>query len=114
MITIATNDNNDIYLDAIGNLVISEGKDAVAQVCRNAILTIKGELKYDTTKGIPYFDILSQGHADLDTLRFYILKTVQNIEEVQAIKSLNFEANNNEIRYTLTIETKNGEAVVNG
>jgi methionyl-tRNA synthetase len=114
MITIATNDNNDIYLDSIGNLVLSEGKEAVAQVCRNEILTIKGELKYDTDKGIPYWDILSTGRADLDTLRFYILKTVQKIDEVQTIKSLNFETNNDEIRYTLNIETQNGEAVING
>lgn len=44
MLSIATDENNDIYLDKFGNLATVTGLDAVAQVCRNTVLTTYGEL----------------------------------------------------------------------
>ena len=47
MLSIATDENNDIYLDEFGNLATVTGIEAVAQVCRNTVLTTYGELTYN-------------------------------------------------------------------
>lgn len=115
MLTILTSEgNNDIFLTPQGDIALGSGKEAVANVCRNALLTIQGELKYNTSQGVPYWNILKSGKADLDALRFYIIKTVQNMKGVKSIKSLNFNTNTDEISYTLIINTDEGEAVING
>ena len=54
MLSIATDENNDIYLDEFGNLATVTGIEAVAQVCRNTVLTTYGESRRcKTSKASP-------------------------------------------------------------
>lgn len=49
-------DTWDIELDAAGNLALAPSEPyAMAQDAASAIKLFKGELYYDTTQGIPYF-----------------------------------------------------------
>lgn len=51
----------DLVLDSSGNIALAEPPYALAQDVASAIKLFLGELWYDTTKGVPYFeDIL--GH----------------------------------------------------
>ncbi len=61
--TIASNVNNDIpgvapgdiYLDSRGNIAVVYNQEAVLQACAQAAQTILGEMIYNTTTGIPFF-----------------------------------------------------------
>jgi hypothetical protein len=51
----------DLVLDAGGNIALASEPYAIAQDVASAIKLFLGELWYDTTKGIPYFEqILGQ------------------------------------------------------
>lgn len=45
----------DIMLDASGNIAVASDPYSQAQDAASAIKLFKGELYYDTTKGIPYY-----------------------------------------------------------
>ena len=113
MKSIALNSQNDIYA-VNGNLQIATDKDAIASACATAIRTLRGELQYNMDFGIPYFDVLYTNQPNLDMFRHYILSTVQDIDGVTAIKSLNFQISGETLRYELTIKTGEGEATING
>lgn len=114
MKTIALNENNDIYIDKVGNLVISQNKEALGQVCLTAIRTIREELPLDTNAGIPYFQILYSSKSNLDLFRFYMQKTVLNIDNVSSIKSLKFVTNENQLTYNMIVKSDFGEVAING
>lgn len=46
----------DLVLDANGNIAMAQPPYALAQDVASAIRTFKGEVYYNTTLGIPYFD----------------------------------------------------------
>lgn len=51
----------DLVLDSAGNIAMAEPPYALAQDVASAVRLFLGELWYDTTKGIPYFeDVLGQ------------------------------------------------------
>lgn len=113
MRTIATNNLNDIYAKD-GNLFLAEGKDAIGNVCLNAIRTATGELPFDTDKGIPYLDLLFSQVANLDLFRFHILKTLQNIDGVDDVEELKLQTENDTLNYSANIKTLEGGVVING
>lgn len=49
-------DTWDLALDSEGNIALAKDPYAKAQDVASAIKLFKGELYYDTEKGIPYFD----------------------------------------------------------
>lgn len=46
----------DLVVDAAGNIAVASEPYAVAQDVASAVRLFRGELWYDTTKGIPYFE----------------------------------------------------------
>jgi hypothetical protein len=46
----------DLVLDAAGNIAVASDPYALAQDAASAIRLFAGELWYDTTQGIPYFE----------------------------------------------------------
>lgn len=46
----------DLVLDSLGNIAMAEPPYALAQDVASAVKLFLGELWYDTTKGIPYFE----------------------------------------------------------
>lgn len=56
----------DLLVDASGNIAMASAPYALAQDITSALKLFKGELYYDTTKGVPYFqDILGAGQSPL-------------------------------------------------
>lgn len=54
MLTLAVNENRDLYLDRGGNIVEARDIDALAATCTQVMSTLTGEMLYDTTKGVNY------------------------------------------------------------
>lgn len=114
MKTIQTSDTQDIFLDGNGNIALSEDILAVENICENAVLTLKGELRLDTLAGIPYFDIVFGAHPNLELFKKYIIETLEKVEGVLSARDFNVDFGDGILKYSVTIETKYGEAVLNG
>jgi hypothetical protein len=46
----------DLTTDAFGNIAMDSTRYAIAQDVASAVKTVQGELFYDTSVGIPYYD----------------------------------------------------------
>ena len=112
--TIATNSNNDIYLDASGNLAVLTGQEAVAAACRTASLLQLCEAIYQTNLGLPNFQAIWVGVPNLAIYEAYLRKTIQSVECVVSITSLKTSVENNVLRYTATVESVYGSLYLNG
>ena len=107
MKTIATDKNNDIFLSG-GKLALSEGKDAISNICLNRIRTLKGEHQYNTQDGIAYFDILFGFYPNIDLFKYYIQREILAVNGVNSIKSLTTDISNSTLTYQAEIETNEG------
>jgi hypothetical protein len=54
--TLALTDDWDLYVDGSGNIATVDGPAAIAQDVASATRLFRGELWYDTTQGVPYFE----------------------------------------------------------
>lgn len=114
MLTIATDENNDIYLDEFGNLATVTGIAAIAQVCRNKVLTTYGELTYDVADGIPYFETIFTDPPNIELFQNAVVEALQNVEGVTRVKSFNYSVSGGTLSYTAEIVTAYGDMTLNG
>lgn len=85
MTSFATNANNDIYLDATGNLAMVTGIDAVKQDCEHIIKAQLGEMPLALDQGVP---TLTTIWADWRPAQFeaYARKMLLSVPGVVAVK----------------------------
>lgn len=114
MLSIATDENNDIYLDEFGNLAIVSGIDAIAQVCRNTVLTVYGELIYDVNVGIPYFETVFADPPNIELFQNAIVEALQSVEGVTQVKSFEYSVTGGTLSYEAEIQTVYGDMTLNG
>ena len=80
----------DLVLDAAGNIAKASPPYALAQDVASAIRLFLGELWYDTTKGVPYFESVL-GHtpplAEFQALMVRAALTVPGVVTAQCILS---------------------------
>lgn len=113
MLSIATDENNDIYLDEFGNIATVSDLDAVAQVCRNTILVNLGELQYNTAEGIPYFQTVFNDPPNIELFQNAVIEALQKVEGVSAVKSFEYSTDQGVLHYTAVIQTIYGELALN-
>src|SRR5579872_2417176 len=104
---IATNDQNDLYLDQSGNIAIVFGIDAVQQACENAVKAILNEMIYASDSGVPYFETVWRlaGDANLAQYEAVLRETILSVSGVNGIQSMNISISNNHLSYSATINT---------
>ena len=114
MKTLARSANGDLFLYA-GQLAMTDGRYAQAQIIQSAILTVKGELQYDTERGIPYFETIFDHPKKIDLWRAYVIDRVRKFEWVRDITDFTqeFDYSNKIIKYKMTIVTDNGVVHIN-
>lgn len=115
--TIARNADNDIYLDFTGQIAMANGIQALEQIAKAAILTVKGELQYNTEGGIPYFETVFKSQNNIYLWRAYVLRRIRQFAWVKDITSFEYSVDNTEhtINYSITIVTNDERSVsVNG
>jgi hypothetical protein len=82
-----TTDAWDLTDDASGNIAVAEEPYALAQDAASAIRLFQGELYYDTTQGIPYFQqILGQAPA-LSLMKAYFNRAALTVPGVVSAQS---------------------------
>ena len=90
--TFAQNASGDSYLDASGNIAIITGVDSVSQTVSNALQLWLGEYQFNTTIGVPWFNILGQNFNQL-LVNTYIEQAVLAVPFVASIVSINYVFN---------------------
>jgi hypothetical protein len=74
----------DLAVDASGNIGVAEEPYAVAQDAASAIRLFLGELWYDTTKGVPYFEQLLGHQPPLGVLKAALTTAALTVPEVES------------------------------
>jgi hypothetical protein len=82
----------DLLVDASGNIAMASEPYAIAQDVASAIKLFAGELYFDSSQGVPYFDKILGQNPSLSYLQsqFEVAAlTVPNVVSAQATLSLN-------------------------
>lgn len=111
MKTLATNENNDIFIQN-GNLALAEGDKAIANIAKNRACTLQGEHQYDLSEGIPYFDVLFGFRPNIDLFKFFLQREFLKVENVHAIKSLETNIEGDKLSYTAELQTSEGIVII--
>lgn len=115
MITLATDTNNDIFLNDKGFISIAEDKAAIANIALNNTRTLQGEDDLDLQNGIPYFDVLFNDKPELDLFKEFVKVQIEKITGVKQVKDFELAINGSTLSYALNIELLDGtEVSLNG
>lgn len=114
MITLKTDQNNDLVQDANGNLVLFGGIDAELQEAKHYAATSRGEMIYQFQDGIP-FDPLAFGATPLPVQ--YAAAVRARLEQapwITEVVSVEATQNGGLLSYNASIKTLSGIAFING
>lgn len=114
MQTISINQNNDIFIDANGNIALTNDLKALSDVCKNKVLTTLGEPQYNQLNGVPYFETVFCDVAKPDLFQTAVIETIEQTEHVVRVTEFNYSQNNNILSYSLKIISDFGEILLNG
>lgn len=112
--TLATDRNNDLYLDEAGNIAIASGLDAVTLDCKAAMETRLGECVLDTTLGIPMFETVFLSYQPAQ-FQAAARKALVSVTGVTGVNAVNITRSGGVMRYVAEISTIFGvTAISNG
>jgi hypothetical protein len=77
----------DLTLTALGDIAVASKPYALAQDAASAIRLFKGELWYNTTPGIPYFENVLGRTPHLAYVKAQFVKAALTVPEVVAAKA---------------------------
>lgn len=111
MISIAANENNDLFIDATGNLAMVQDVEAVMQNCKTAMQAQMGEMIYRIDDGMPTRETAFDRYnaAQFEAAGRSVLLRV---EGVRSIESFDVSRNGDVLAYRATIGTIYGNMVI--
>lgn len=114
MITISTNENNDIFIDPTGNISTRIDINALANISKNKVLTTLGEPEYNQLDGIPYFETIFTDKPKIDLFQAAVIDSLENIENVQRASNFDYTQDNGIFSYSLVETTIYGNITLEG
>jgi hypothetical protein len=105
ILTFAVNSQNDLYLDGSGNISFAYDLMAISQQCQQAAKTLLGEMIYNTTTGIPYFQVLWVGIPNVTQFTGALRRAFLAVGGVLEVVSLITSQTENSLSYTAVIRT---------
>lgn len=112
MQALATNGNNDLYVDGNGNLGLALDLDAVIQGCAQVAQTRLGEMVLFINQGIPYFETVFNGSPNLQQFETALRRAFFTVPNVIEIVNLLVERSGNTLSYRAVIRSTYGTGVV--
>lgn len=76
----------DVCLDAAGNIAVASEPYAIAQDVASAIRLFRGELWYDTSSGVPYFEQILGRSPPLGVVKAELIKAAMTVPLVDTVK----------------------------
>lgn len=86
--TFAVNENNDLYIDDNGNIAIVYNQEAILQACKQAALTLLGEMVLQTNQGIPYMQAVWVGVPSIPAFEGALRASWLSVSGVTGISQL--------------------------
>ncbi len=114
MRNLATDDNNDLYIQRDGRLAINENLEAVLQACEHAVKAQLGEMILATQQGMPNFQTIWNGAPNVAQFEAYLRATILSVAGVTEIQGLTIQVINGILLYQATIVTIYGRGALNG
>lgn len=109
---LAVNGENDIYIDAMGNLALAFNLEAALQGCQQAAQAQRGEMQYHVDRGVPNLQTLWSGAPSVAQFRAALRRELQLCTDVIDVPTLNATLVGESAVYTADIRTVFGTGVV--
>lgn len=113
MITLKPTENRDIHFDSNGNWQFLSGIDALAVICESYARAARNEMIHKMNKGIPYFEQIFTGVANIPQFEAAFRARVSEISEVIGVTSFRADFIDGVVKYEATINTIYGEVRIN-
>lgn len=113
MKTLNTDDNNDLFLEG-RNISIATDIRAVAKVCEQVVQTQRGELQFDITRGIPWFETVFASPRYLKLWASNMTDAFNSVTNVTGVTSFKYQVSDRTVKYVAQINSIYGKAAING
>ena len=113
-IQIGVNNDNDIFLDELGNLTMVSDLTACMQAAQQAAQAQRGEMQYHLNRGVPNFQVLWNGSPSVAQFRAAVRQEILLTTGVTGVPALNAQLNGENAEYTARITTVFGPGIVDG
>lgn len=114
MLSIITDENNDLQLDAVGNIKMDVGAEAYRQHLINRIRLQQYEYPYDLIRGINWLGYVLGHNVNLAIWESQLLELVNGISFVNEIVDWRYEIDNTNLQFKLVVDTDYGEIELKG
>jgi hypothetical protein len=113
MQTLNTDENNDLFLDG-KNIALATGVQAVAKVCEQVVQTQRGELQFDITRGIPWFETVFSSIRYIKLWASDMVLAFESVANVTVVTSFKYEVKDRAVKYVAQINSTFGKVALNG
>lgn len=114
MLSIITDDKNDLQLDSVGNIKMDTGAEAYRQHLINRIRLQQYEYPYDLTRGINWMGYVLGHTINLNMWESQLLELVSNVSFVKTIVDWRYEVEETNLQFKLVVDTDYGEIELKG
>lgn len=111
-LTLATDQLNDLVLDAGGNILVVSGMEAVESTARGTAQVRRGDMVLARDQGIPFETTAWAG--DVTAYTSFLRRRLLALDGVIGIVSLETSRDKDVLRYEATLRTSFGTVQVNG
>lgn len=101
----------DLVADATGNIAVATDAYAVAQDAATEVRTFQGEVYYDTTKGVPYFQQILGRFPPLQAVKSALVTAALRADGAQSAKAFITGVSGRQIQGQLHITDSTGTTV---
>jgi hypothetical protein len=115
MTTFDGNENNDLYIDSSGNLVLIYDIEALADKLTQRLKLFYAEWFLATDRGVPYFDNIFGANKNKDIVASIFTNEILKESDVTSVVDVNYGLNSNtrKFSYSATINSIYGSTEFN-
>lgn len=114
MITLETDENNDLVRVPGGNVSLIRGIKATGQTAAQFAKSVRNEMIFKYDEGVPFFDVVFGTNLQIFQFEAAMRERILQAPNVIAIREFEATQDGDVLRYTATIETIDGLTAING
>jgi len=114
MRTLATDENNDLIVNAADSLEMAFDVAAVQQTAEHYAATARAEMIHNFDEGIPFFQTVFARDVSIPQFESALRRRLLQAPGVLSIVELETVQTGDVLSYTATIETTYGRSTING
>lgn len=113
MRSFGVNDNNDLFIEG-GVLKVVLDLRAVLEICEHCAKAVLGEMIFEPTKGMPYFETVWVGNPTTAPFEAAFRSRILAVPGVSEIEELTTGQSDDKMIYTARIRTIYGTGLISG